>query len=150
MFTQKGAWNIPHLPPDSLFCLSKVGSDGAVGNKDQRAKVVSVSAIPPWTFCCWAFPAYSVTLEGLQLLLAGCRCRTGDDEGEFVSPILTIQKSLDSRHRHCQPRYGADVWSGITIPLCCPMSSTKLGHGCPSKVNKEFNWARKEITNKPN
>lgn len=146
MFTQKGAWNIPHLPPDSLFCLSKVGSVGAVGNKDQRAKVLAVSAFPPWTLCCWAFPAHSVTLEGLQLLQAGCRCRIGDDEGEFVSPILVMQKSLGRRDRHCRPHRGPDVWSGTTIPLCHPMFSTKLGYGYPRKVNKQFNWARKKKT----
>lgn len=65
MFTQKGAWNIPHLPPGSLFCLSKVGPDGAVGNKDQNPGSL---CIPTLDSLLLSFPDYSVTLQWLQFL----------------------------------------------------------------------------------
>lgn len=47
MFTQKGAQNIPHLPPDSLFCLSMLGPDGAVGNKDQSPGTFCIPTLDP-------------------------------------------------------------------------------------------------------
>jgi len=60
MFTQTRVSNIPHLSPGGLFCFSKVGSDGTVDKKDQRAKVPAISAFPPSTLSCSSFPARSV------------------------------------------------------------------------------------------
>lgn len=101
-------YEIFHTSPQAAPSVPlKVGSNDTVDNNDQRAKIRAISAFPPWTLKLFNLSSLLfVTLEGLQLLWAECRCRLCDDEGACVSPIPAIRKNLDLRpDRYCQPHH---------------------------------------------